>query len=62
MGADRGRPIAADPGRCTAESCGEADRGCASVKDPGGNREACRLQASATARVDVHFPVPQIQE
>ena len=49
-GADRGRPIAADPGRCTAESCGEADRGCASVKDPGGNRGACRLQV----------PVPQI--
>ena len=22
------------------------DRGCASVKDPGGNRGACRLQAS----------------
>ena len=24
----------------------EADRGCASAKDPGGNRGACRLQAS----------------
>ena len=29
-----------------ADSCWEADRGCASVKDLGGNRGACRSQAS----------------
>ena len=38
-----------------------ADRGCASVKDPGGNRwEPVAYRRQATARV--HFVVPKIQE
>ena len=43
-----GAPDIPDPGATGArvESCWEADRGCASVKDLGGNRGACRLQAS----------------
>ena len=52
-GADRGRPCAADPGRCTAcatgaraESCREADGRCASATDPGG--ACCRERSSAT--------------
>ena len=60
--ADRGRPIAADPGRCAAESCGEADRGCAGVRDPCGNRGACRLQASGNSTGGRAFSVPQILE
>ena len=36
------------------DSCWEADRGCASVKDLGGNRGACRWR-QATARVGRAF-------
>ena len=38
------------------------DRGCASVKDFGGNRGAVAYRRQATARVEVHFPVPRIVE